>query len=55
MTLIALETIKMNGRRIVAGSEFEATESQAEMLLGHGWAKEAVKKEKAPKKAAKKK
>lgn len=53
MKLKALTDIKLNKNHIAIGSEFEATESQAEFLFSLGWA-EAVEEVKAPKEAPKK-
>lgn len=45
--------IQLNKQKLTAGSEFDATDSQAEILFRYGWA-EAVEEVKAPKAEQKK-
>lgn len=56
MKLKMLTDIQINTRKLTAGTEFEATKGQAELLLEYGWAEavEEVKAPKAEKKPAKK-
>ncbi len=60
MKLKMLTDIQINTRKLTAGTEFEATKGQAELLLEYGWAEvveevKAPKEEKAPKAKASKK
>lgn len=51
MKIKALTDIQLNKKKIEAGTEFEATDGQAELLFSFGWAAE-VAAPKAPKEEA---
>lgn len=53
MKIKIMTDIQLNKQKLTAGSEFDATDSQAEILFRYGWA-EAVEEVKAPKEAPKK-
>lgn len=53
MKIKIMTDIQLNKQKLTAGSEFDATDSQAEILFRYGWA-EAVEEKKAPKAEPKK-
>lgn len=55
MKIKALTDIMLNKQKIEAGTEFEATDSQARLLFSFGWVEEVVKEAPKPKKTTKKK